>query len=70
MLSPRLSDFCSIDPTERAKLIVVIDTEEEFDWSLDFSQQNTSVRSMRSIEKIQVIFDEYRHSVGISLITL
>jgi len=70
MLSPRLSDFCSIDLTERAKLIVVIDTEEEFDWSLDFSQQNTSVRSMRSIEKIQVIFDEYRDSVGISLITL
>lgn len=60
MLSPRLSDFCSIDPTESAKLIVVIDTEEEFDWSRDFSRQNTSVRSMRSVEKIQALFDEYR----------
>ena len=60
MLSPHLSDFCCIDPTERAKLIVVIDTEEEFDWSHDFSRQNTSVGSIRSIEKIQDLFDEYK----------
>ena len=59
MLSPRQADFCSIDPAEQAKLIVVIDTEEEFNWSQDFSRQNTSVRSMRSIEKIQTIFNEY-----------
>ncbi len=59
MLNPRRSDFCSIDPTERPKLIVVIDTEEEFNWSLDFSPQNTSVRSMRSVDKVQALFDEY-----------
>jgi hypothetical protein len=41
-------------------LIVVIDTEEEFDWSREFSRENTAVRSLRSIEKIQAIFDDYR----------
>ena len=60
MLSPRQADFCCIDPAEQAKLIVVIDTEEEFNWSLDFSRKNTSVKSMRSIEKIQGVFDEYQ----------
>jgi hypothetical protein len=60
MLNPLLADFCAIEPAEQAKLIVVIDTEEEFNWSLDFSGQNTSVRSMRSIEKIQDLFDEYQ----------
>ena len=59
MLSPSPTDFCFIDPAEQAKLIVVIDTEEEFNWSQDFSRQNTSVKSMRSIEKIQTIFNEY-----------
>src|SRR5688500_2908368 len=59
MLSPSATDFCFIDPAEQAKLIVVIDTEEEFNWSQDFSRQNTSVKSMRSIEKIQTVFNEY-----------
>jgi hypothetical protein len=60
MLSPHPKNFCAIDPKEQAKLIVVIDTEEEFNWSLDFSPQNTSVKSMRSIGRIQAVFDEYR----------
>ena len=60
MLNPLLAQPCSIDAAERAKLIVVIDTEEDFDWSLDFSRQNTSVRSIRSLEKIQLLFEEYR----------
>ena len=60
MLTPRQADFCCSDPAEQAKLIVVIDTEEEFNWSLDFSCKNTSVKSMRSIEKIQGVFDEYQ----------
>jgi len=40
-------------------LIVVIDTEEEFDWAKGFSRENTSVKAMRSIEKVQSLFDEY-----------
>jgi hypothetical protein len=60
MLNPRPADLCYPDPAEQAKLIVVVDTEEEFDWSRDFSRENTSVRSMRSIEKVQAIFDDYQ----------
>ena len=59
MVNPQPSDYCRISPEERARLIVVIDTEEEFDWSRDFSRDNISVRSMQWIGRIQDIFDEY-----------
>ena len=42
-----------------AKLMVVIDTEEDFDWSGGFSREQTSVESMRWIYRAQDIFDEY-----------
>lgn len=59
MLNPLLPDYCRIAPTENPRLVVVIDTEEEFDWSRGFSRSNTAVRSMRWIERVQAIFDEY-----------
>jgi len=59
MLNPKLSDYCHIGREERPRLVVVIDTEEEFDWSKDFSRDNISVRSMQWIGRIQDIFDEY-----------
>lgn len=40
-------------------LVVVIDTEEEFDWSAPLNPQSTSVRAMASVLKAQRIFDEY-----------
>ena len=39
-------------------LLVVIDTEEEFDWSR-FDRTATSVTAMRHIHRVQRIFDEY-----------
>jgi hypothetical protein len=59
LLTPKPADYCRIDPAEKARLIVVIDTEEEFDWSHSFSRKNTSVRSMRWITRVQNIFDTY-----------
>ena len=59
LLRPQPSDYCFSSPTEKPKLIVVIDTEEEFDWSGGFSAKNTSVHSMRSIHRAQQIFDQY-----------
>ncbi len=50
---------CQQTAFSRPQLIVVIDTEEEFDWSTDFSRGNTSVQSIRELSKIQGIFDEY-----------
>jgi hypothetical protein len=39
-------------------LVVVVDTEEEFDWTAPFDRRNTSVEHMRSIGKLQRVFDE------------
>lgn len=43
---------------DKPQLMVVIDTEEEFDWSKPHSRDNTSVTAMRDIYKVQRIFDE------------
>lgn len=50
---------CNLETRERPVLTVVVDTEEEFNWSKGFSRANTSVRSMREIFRVQRIFDEY-----------
>lgn len=41
------------------KLIVVIDTEEEFDWLSEPNREANSVSAMRYIERVQCIFDDY-----------
>jgi hypothetical protein len=40
-------------------LIVVVDTEEEFDWARPHSPRETSVSALRFIERVQTIFDVY-----------
>jgi hypothetical protein len=40
-------------------LLVVVDTEEEFDWNAPFSRMNTSVRAMRRIGAAHLVFDRY-----------
>ncbi len=40
-------------------LMVVVDTEEEFDWAAPFSRAATSVGAMKYIARVQDIFDEY-----------
>jgi len=40
-------------------LLVVIDTEEEFEWGAGFFREKTSVRAMRGIPRLQAIFDEF-----------
>jgi hypothetical protein len=42
-----------------ATLFVVVDTEEEFDWSAPFSRASTSVTAMRSLGRGQAVFAEY-----------
>ncbi len=50
---------CSFKPTQRPLLIVVIDTEEEFDWTKGFSSDNNTAESMRYITRIQNVFDDF-----------
>jgi hypothetical protein len=59
MLNPPPDNHCCFDPTEKARLVVVIDTEEEFDWTRQKTRFNTSVSSLRWISRIGGIFDEY-----------
>lgn len=40
-------------------LIVVIDTEEEFDWSKPFDRQANTVTALRHIDRVQDIFDQF-----------
>lgn len=60
MLNPRPDDYCRFSPGDKPRLVVVIDTEEEFDWAGEFSRKHTAVQSMRWIHRVQNIFDEYR----------
>jgi hypothetical protein len=41
----------------RPTLLVVVDTEEQFDWSAPFSRQATSVSAMRHIDRTQRLCD-------------
>lgn len=40
-------------------LMIIIDTEEEFNWSEPFNRQNTSVKNIAYQEKAQVIYAKY-----------
>jgi hypothetical protein len=42
-----------------AALISVVDTEEEFDWSAPFDRASTSVVHMRSIGRLQAVFETW-----------
>jgi hypothetical protein len=46
--------------TRAPALLVVIDTEEEFDWHGDFRRENVAVTAMAEIGRAQRIFDAFR----------
>ena len=48
-----------LNPDVAPQLIVVIDTEEEFDWNKPVDRNSTSVVAMQYINRVQDIFDEY-----------
>jgi hypothetical protein len=57
LLSPRR--FERLPASHPPALLVVIDTEEEFEWGGGFRREATSVEAMRDIPKLQALFDEY-----------
>ncbi len=57
LLSPRR--FERLPLSHPPALLVVIDTEEEFEWGRGFRRDRTSVEAMRDIPKLQELFDEY-----------
>ena len=48
-----------LTPENKPRLITVVDTEEEFDWSKPFSRQTTSVQHMRSIDRLQTVAESH-----------
>lgn len=59
VMIPQQSERITIPHNERPVLTVVVDTEEEFDWSLPVDPSSTTVRHMREVERLQRVFDEY-----------
>lgn len=59
MLSPKLSDYIKFEPGFGPRVLVFVDTEEDFDWSQPMSRANTSVSSMLRLERAQALFQRY-----------
>lgn len=61
MLTPTAEDRALGHLDDTPRCAVVVDTEEDFDWSGKFSRANVAVRSMSKIGRVQNLFD----SVGV-----
>ncbi len=58
--APDRKELVRLPRGERPTLLVVVDTEEEFDWFAPFDRTRTSVAHMREIGAFQKICDEHR----------
>jgi hypothetical protein len=59
MLHPRSEWVVDLPPDTPATLTVVIDTEEEFDWSAPFSSANVGTSHIRHQHRAHRIFEKY-----------
>lgn len=55
---PVRADMARFEAGSKPTLTVVVDTEEEFDWSAGFDRKKTSVEHMAEIGLLQSVFDE------------
>lgn len=58
-LSPSLATPIQLDEHIRPMMLVVVDTEEEFDWSAPFSREARSTKNMREQYRAQEILSKY-----------
>jgi hypothetical protein len=54
---PPLHQPCDLPESASPALVVVVDTEEEFDWSAPFDRAGTAVGHMAAIGRVQDVFD-------------
>ena len=59
MLDQTPKSFVELPSDERPLLLVVIDTEEEFDWAKPLARENRSVASIAAQPKAQAIFADF-----------
>jgi len=52
-------NIISYPQNHQPQLIVVVDTEEEFNWSAPPNKESNSIQSIREIYRVQNIFNEY-----------
>ena len=59
MLDPRATQVVDFPPETRPLLTVVVDTEEEFDWTQPFSSANVATTHIRHQARAHRIFEKY-----------
>jgi len=59
MLSPESTDYVTFGPGFAPRVLVLVDTEEDFDWSQPMSRSNVSVGSITKLERAHRLFLEY-----------
>lgn len=50
-------EHLNLKPESKPRLIAVVDTEEEFDWSKPFSREATSVSHIQGIHRLQEVYE-------------
>jgi len=53
------NNFLNTNALTKPTLIIVIDTEEEFDWNQPFDRKNTHIKNIAYQEKAQKIFEKF-----------
>jgi hypothetical protein len=56
---PAHAQTLALPPEQKPILLVVVDTEENFDWNAAYSSSSTSVHGMRQVERLQATFDRF-----------
>lgn len=59
MLDPGRLDFVELSADAQPRLLVVVDTEEDFDWGKPHARANTATGSIAAQHRAQEIFDRY-----------
>jgi hypothetical protein len=58
-MSPEFFTRINEAPAAPPKLLMVVDTEEEFDWSLPFARENVSVTAIQEVGRLQRVVAPY-----------
>lgn len=59
MLSPESTDYVTFGPGFSPRVLVLVDTEEDFDWGQPVSRANVSVKSIARLERAHKLFGQY-----------
>jgi hypothetical protein len=57
LIPPDTSRYLAFPPAMKPVLVVIVDTEENFDWEAPYSSTSTAVHGMGRIEALQALFD-------------